>query len=181
MAEQRVSLREYVGGFSRPFWAANISELFERIAYYGMAPVLVPYLVQVRNFDETAAIRVNGNLGFIVYALPILSGIFADWLGYRRAMCGVRAAARVLKFGAPSFPASWPRSPWSRWRRSSAGHPEPFSAPAGRRRPVGFSIYTSSTSGALANVSARSPGAENARVPDLGHRNRVGLVIVTLC
>ena len=86
MVEQRVSLREYVSGFSRPFWAANISELFERIAFYGMTPVLVPYLVQVRHFDESSAIRVGGNLGFIVYGLTILSGMFADWLGYRRAM-----------------------------------------------------------------------------------------------
>ena len=78
--------RAYVFGFSRPFWAANLSELFERIAYYAMAPSLVPYLTQVRGFDETSAIRVGGNLGFIVYGLTILSGLFADWLGYRRAM-----------------------------------------------------------------------------------------------
>ena len=60
MPESRLSLKDYVSGFSRPFWAANISELFERIAYYGMAPVLVPYLVQVRQFDESSAIRVGG-------------------------------------------------------------------------------------------------------------------------
>ena len=93
--------------FTSPFWAANGSELFERIAYYGMAPVLVPYLVQVRHFDESSAIRIGGNLGFTVYGLTIFSGMFADWLGYRRAMLfaylllgagylGVRAA--------PSFP-----------------------------------------------------------------------------
>jgi hypothetical protein len=72
MVGQRVSFRDYVRGFSKPFWAANISELFERIAFYGMAPVLVPYLVEVRHFDESAAIRVGGNLGFIVYGLTIL-------------------------------------------------------------------------------------------------------------
>src|SRR4051794_28134598 len=82
MAEQRLSLTDYVRGFSRPFWAANVSELFERIAYYGMAPVLVPYLVQVRHFNETSAIRVAGNLGFVVYGVTVLSGMFADWLGY---------------------------------------------------------------------------------------------------
>lgn len=108
MAEQRMSLRDYVRGFSRPFWAANISELFERIAYYGMAPVLVPYLVQVRHFDESAAIRVGGNLGFIVYGLTILSGMFADWLGYRRAMMlayVLLAAGYLGVWHAPSFPA----------------------------------------------------------------------------
>ena len=108
MAGQRVSLRDYVRGFGKPFWAANISELFERIAYYGMAPVLVPYLVQVRHFDESAAIRVGGNLGFVVYGLTILSGMLADWLGYRRAMmlAYVSLAAGYLGvWHAPSFPA----------------------------------------------------------------------------
>ena len=57
MPDTRASIWDYVRGFSRPFWAANISELFERIAYYGMAPVLVPYLTQVRGFDQGAAIR----------------------------------------------------------------------------------------------------------------------------
>jgi dipeptide/tripeptide permease len=106
MVEPRVSLRDYVSGFSKPFWAANISELFERIAYYGMAPVLVPYLVQVRHFDESAAIRVGGNLGFIVYGLTILSGMLADWLEYRRAMMlayALLAAGYMGVWLAPSF------------------------------------------------------------------------------
>ncbi len=86
MLERVKAFLRSLATFSRPFWAANSSELFERIAYYGMAPSLVPYLVQVRHFDQSAAIRVGGNLGFIVYGLTILSGLFADWLGYRRAM-----------------------------------------------------------------------------------------------
>src|SRR5215831_5597207 len=80
------SLLDFFRRFSRPFWAANTSELFERIAYYGMAPSLVPYLVQVRHFDQSAAIRVGGNLSFTIYCLTVLAGPFADWLGYRRAM-----------------------------------------------------------------------------------------------
>ncbi len=90
-----------------PFWAANVSELFERIAYYGMAPVLVPYLIQVRHFDQTSAIRAGGNLGFIVYGLTILSGLFADWLGYRRAMMLaylLLATGYLGVWAAPSFP-----------------------------------------------------------------------------
>ena len=108
MIDQRLSLRDYARGFSKPFWAANVSELFERIAYYGMAPVLVPYLVQVRHFDESAAIRVGGNLGFTVYGLTIVSGMLADWLGYRRAMMLaylLLAAGYLGVWHAPSFPA----------------------------------------------------------------------------
>jgi len=108
MAGPRLSLRDYVSGFSKPFWAANISELFERIAFYGMTPVLVPYLTEIRGFDRTAAIRLGGNLGFVVYGLTILSGMFADWLGYRRAMmlAYLLLAAGYLGIrAAPGFPA----------------------------------------------------------------------------
>jgi dipeptide/tripeptide permease len=147
MAEQRVSLRDYVSGFSKPFWAANISELFERIAYYGMAPVLVPYLVQVRHFDESAAIRVGGNLGFIVYALPILSGMFADWLGYRRAMLlayALLATGYVGVWGAANFAAvvaalTLVACGASIIKPAITGTVQRTCS--GERRPVGFSIY----------------------------------------
>lgn len=92
--------------FSRSFWAANLSELFERVAYYSMAPSLVPYLTKERGFDETAAIRIGGNLGFVVYGLTILSGLLADWLGYRRAMMLAYVSLAIGYFGiakAPTF------------------------------------------------------------------------------
>ena len=76
------SLRE----LRRSFWTANVSELFERIAFYGMTPILVPYLTQVRGFESNTAIRISGNFGLIVYGLPVLSGFLADLLGYRRAI-----------------------------------------------------------------------------------------------
>jgi POT family proton-dependent oligopeptide transporter len=147
MVEQRVSLRDYIGGFSKPFWAANISELFERIAYYGMAPVLVPYLVQVRQFDESAAIRVNGNLGFIVYALPILSGMLADWLGYRRAMMlayGLLAAGYLGVRAAPGFAGvvaalTLVACGASIIKPAITGTVQRTCSE--KRRPVGFSIY----------------------------------------
>jgi proton-dependent oligopeptide transporter, POT family len=133
--------------FSKPFWAANTSELFERVAFYGMAPVLVPYLVQVRHFDEAAAIRVGGNLGFVVYGLTILSGALADWLGYRRAMLlayvslaagymGVFAAPRfslvVAALAFVAFGASIIKPAITGTVQRSCGD---------EQRPVGFSIY----------------------------------------
>jgi dipeptide/tripeptide permease len=98
------SLAEYARGFSKPFWAANISELFERIAYYGMAPSLVPYLKEVRGFGAGSAIFIAGNLGFIVYLLPILSGILADALGYRRAMLLAYTCLALGYFGVKEAP-----------------------------------------------------------------------------
>jgi POT family proton-dependent oligopeptide transporter len=71
--------------FNRSFWSANISELFERIAFYSMTTMLVLYLTTVRGIPEGAATRLSGNFGLVVYGLPVLSGFLADWLGYRRA------------------------------------------------------------------------------------------------
>jgi len=170
MVEQRVSLREYVSGFSKPFWAANISELFERIAYYGMAPVLVPYLVQVRHFDESAAIRVGGILGFLVYALPILSGMLADWLGYRRAMMlayGLLAAGYLGVWAAPSFAAvvatlTLVACGASIIKPAITGTVQRTCSE--QRRPVGFSIYYT-----LVNVGGfLGPNISGAVVAALG-------------
>lgn len=77
--------------FPSTFWVANVMELFERGAYYGMNSVLAVYL---------AGSVAEGGLGFgeqsvgflqsIVYAatyvLPILGGALADRYGYRRML-----------------------------------------------------------------------------------------------
>ncbi|MBI5473680.1 MAG: MFS transporter [Ignavibacteriae bacterium] len=77
--------------FPRVFWVANVMELFERAAYYGLNSVLAIYL--------TATIA-EGGLGFsigevsllqsLVYALtylvPLLGGALADRYGYRRML-----------------------------------------------------------------------------------------------
>jgi len=86
MSEQQPRSR-----FPATFWVANVMELFERAAYYGMNSVLAVYL--------TGAVA-DGGLGFseqevgflqsIVYAatyvLPILGGALADRYGYRRML-----------------------------------------------------------------------------------------------
>ena len=78
-------------GFPRTFWIANVMELFERAAYYGMNSVLAVYLTR------TVA---QGGLGFVekdvglllgvvyaaTYVLPILGGALADRYGYRRML-----------------------------------------------------------------------------------------------
>ena len=72
--------------YSRPFWVANLSELLERVAFYGMTPILVIYLTGSRGFENTSAIRLSGNFGLVVYGLAAMSGFLADLMGYRRAM-----------------------------------------------------------------------------------------------
>ncbi len=93
--------------FNRTFWSANISELFERIAFYGMTSFLVIYLTEVRGIPENAAIRLNGNFGLFVYGLPVLSGFIADWMGFRRAILLAYAILAVGYFLAGQFTTYW--------------------------------------------------------------------------
>jgi len=77
--------------FPRVFWVANVMELFERAAYYGMNSVLAVYLSN--HIDAGGLGFSEQSVGFmqsIVYALtyvvPILGGALADRYGYRRML-----------------------------------------------------------------------------------------------
>lgn len=93
--------------FNRSFWSANVSELFERIAFYGMTSFLVIYLTEERGIAESAAIRLNGNFGLFVYGLPVLSGFLADWMGFRRAIMMAYGFLAVGYFLAGQFTTYW--------------------------------------------------------------------------
>ncbi|MCG3195298.1 MAG: MFS transporter [Thermoanaerobaculia bacterium] len=71
--------------FPTVFWTANLTELFERGAYYSMASFVVIYLGQL-GFGDYWPSTLNGFLWTIVYFLPILSGTIADQIGYRKAL-----------------------------------------------------------------------------------------------
>ncbi|HOC17827.1 MAG TPA: MFS transporter [Vicinamibacterales bacterium] len=78
-------------GFPRTFWVANVMELFERAAYYGMNSVLAVYLTSsVAEGGIGASVEAVGFLQSIVYAatyvVPILGGALADRYGYRRML-----------------------------------------------------------------------------------------------
>jgi dipeptide/tripeptide permease len=78
-------------GFPATFWTANVMELFERAAYYGMNSVLAIYLTSsVASGGLGASVEAVGFLQGIVYAatyvLPILGGALADRYGYRRML-----------------------------------------------------------------------------------------------
>jgi dipeptide/tripeptide permease len=71
--------------FPKVFWSANVTELFERAAYYSMASFVVIYLGQL-GFGDYWPSNLNGILWTLVYFLPILSGTIADQIGFRRAL-----------------------------------------------------------------------------------------------
>lgn len=81
-------------GFPRSFWTANVTELFERGAYYAMASFVVIYLGQLGLGDYWPS-TLNGILWTIIYFLPILSGTIADQVGFRKSLL----LAFVLIFG----------------------------------------------------------------------------------
>lgn len=81
------SLREYHASF----WTANLSELFERVAFYGMTTILVLFLTKSRGFSSSTAIYIGGYFGLFTYGLAAFSGFIADLLGYRRAMLSAYA------------------------------------------------------------------------------------------
>jgi len=73
-------------GFERPFWVANITELFERLSYYSVQAVLAIYLVKSLHFADAQAGDLIGYFGAVVWFLPIFGGALADLLGFRRTL-----------------------------------------------------------------------------------------------
>ena len=77
--------------FPRVFWIANVMELFERAAYYGLNSVLAIYLsdsVQSGGlgFSEESVGFLQSLIYAITYVVPILGGALADRYGYRRML-----------------------------------------------------------------------------------------------
>ena len=79
-------LEEVRSGFERPFWVANISELFERLSYYAAFASLARYLHETLSFPLERAADLSGLFGGLVWFLAIFGGAIADRLGFRRAL-----------------------------------------------------------------------------------------------
>ena len=77
---------EIRSGFERPFWVANFTEIFERVAYYGTTAVLAIYLSEQLHFSSVLAGTLQGIAGFVVYGLSIVAGALADRFGFRRTL-----------------------------------------------------------------------------------------------
>ncbi|MBN2431052.1 MAG: MFS transporter [Acidobacteria bacterium] len=79
-------MEENKKGFPMPFWTANLTELFERSAYYAVASFLVIYLGQLGLGEYWPSILSSTVLWGLIYFLPILSGTIADQVGFKRAL-----------------------------------------------------------------------------------------------
>jgi len=56
-------LQEIRDGFERPFWVANITEIFERLSYYAVFAVLARYLHEALRFSSDQAASLSGFFG----------------------------------------------------------------------------------------------------------------------
>jgi proton-dependent oligopeptide transporter, POT family len=100
-------LAEIRDGFERPFWVANFTEIFERVAYYGTTAVLAIYLTEQLHFSTVIAGTIQGIAGFVVYAVSILAGTLADRFGFRRTLLLAYAVLSVGYFLLGSLDATW--------------------------------------------------------------------------
>ena len=94
-------------GFERPFWIANISEIFERLSYYGAFASLALYLQEQLNFSTEQTGTLTGIFGGMVWFLAIFGGAAADRLGFRRALSVAYLILAAAYFLIGSIGASW--------------------------------------------------------------------------
>lgn len=94
-------------GFERPFWVANISELFERLSYYAVFAVLARYLHEGLHFDVERASSLTGMFGGWVWFLAVIGGAVADKLGFRRALSLAYLILSMAYFTLGSIGAPW--------------------------------------------------------------------------
>jgi proton-dependent oligopeptide transporter, POT family len=100
-------LQEIRTGFERPFWVANISELFERLSYYAAFASLARYLHETLNFGVERASSLTGLFGGLVWFLAAFGGTLADRLGFRRALSLAYLILSISYFLLGSIGAPW--------------------------------------------------------------------------
>ncbi len=99
---EAASFWEQTKGLAWPFWAANIMETIERLAYYGVRVVIPIYIAQA---DEIGGLHFSqSDKGFIFLwwalvqsSLPVFTGGFADRYGYKRQIV-VAIALKTLGY-----------------------------------------------------------------------------------
>jgi dipeptide/tripeptide permease len=100
-------LREIRDGFEPAFWVANVSEIFERLAYYGAFSSLANYLHESLSIPTEQTGSLAGLFGGMVWFLAILGGAIADRLGFRRALSLAYLILACAYFVLGSLGASW--------------------------------------------------------------------------
>jgi len=100
-------LHEVSTGFERPFWVANVSEIFERLSYYAVFAVLARYLHEALQFPSDEAASLGGVFGGAVWVMAIFGGALADRIGFRRALSLAYFILSCSYFLVGSIGAPW--------------------------------------------------------------------------
>ena len=100
-------LQEIRTGFERPFWIANISEIFERLSYYAVFAALTRYLHEALQFPTDQAASLSGVFGGAVWVMAIFGGALADRIGFRRALSLAYFILSCSYFLVGSIAAPW--------------------------------------------------------------------------
>ena len=99
--------RDIRTGFERPFWVANLSELFERLSYYAAFASLARYLHETLQFPAEQAGTLTGFFGGMVWFLAVFGGTLADRMGFRRALSLAYLILSCAYFLLGSLGAPW--------------------------------------------------------------------------
>jgi dipeptide/tripeptide permease len=93
-------------GFSRAFWTANIVELLERGAYYGVFIVITLYLSRILGFSDIEAGLISGVFSGGLYLLPTFSGALADKIGFKNSLILAFSLLSIGYFGLAFLPSA---------------------------------------------------------------------------
>jgi len=72
--------------FPNEFWVANLIELFERAAYYGMFIALTLFLTREVGFTDIETGWVTAIFASFLYLAPTFTGSLSDKMGFRNAL-----------------------------------------------------------------------------------------------
>jgi proton-dependent oligopeptide transporter, POT family len=100
-------VKEIREGFEPSFWVANVTELFERLAYYGAFASLAIYLHSALGFPTEQTATLSGIFGGVVWFLAAVGGAVADKLGFRRALSSAYLILTCSYFLLGSIGSHW--------------------------------------------------------------------------
>lgn len=86
--KEQLGLFEQIRAFNKVYWIANVMEMFERLAYYGLRTVLPVYMVLSveaggPQFDHIQKGSIYAWWALVQSGLPVFTGGYADKYGYK--------------------------------------------------------------------------------------------------
>ena len=93
--------------FPREYWVANVIELFERAAYYGMFIALTLYLTRVIGFSDIETGWIVALFASLIYLAPTFTGAAADQIGFRNGLIVAFSLLTAGYFLLGIIPQKW--------------------------------------------------------------------------